>query len=98
MTEAEYVVRDNPEDRRYEILRDGDVLGEILYHPGNGEIVLLHTEVMPFAEGQGIGSRLVAGALDDVRARGLRAVPVCPFVRAYLRRHPEQNDVVATSP
>jgi predicted GNAT family acetyltransferase len=57
-------------------------------------IVLVHTEVAASAEGHGLGSRLVAGALDDIRARGLRLVPVCPFVTAYLRRHPEQQDLV----
>jgi uncharacterized protein len=37
----------------------------------------------------------VAGALDDIRERGLRLIPICPFVRSYLERHPEQADVVA---
>jgi uncharacterized protein len=60
--------------------------------------VLVHTDVAPSAEGQGIGSRLVAGALDDIRSRGLRVVPVCPFVTAYLRRHPEQRDLVVPDP
>ena len=52
-------------------------------------MVLVHTEVVSSAEGKGIGSQLVAGALDDIRSRGLRVVPVCPFVAAYVRRHPE---------
>ena len=90
MAADEYVVRDNPEKRRYEILREGELLGEILYRTKPGAVVLLHTEVAPAAEGHGIGSRLVAGALDEIRSRGLRVVPVCPFVAAYLRRHPEQ--------
>jgi predicted GNAT family acetyltransferase len=93
MANGEYVVRDNPEQRRYEILRAGERLGEIRYRLDAGTITLLHTEVVPTAEGQGIGSRLVAGALDDIRARGLRLVPVCPFVRAYLRRHPNERDL-----
>ena len=84
-----YVVRDNPEELRYEILRDGELLGEILYRTRPGAVVLVHTEVEPSAEGQGVGGRLVAGALEDIRSRGLRVVPVCPFVAAYIRRHPE---------
>ena len=92
--EPEYVVRDNPDELRYEILRDGRVFGEIRYRTEPGVITLVHTEVTPAVEGQGVGSRLVAGALDDIRARGLRLVPVCPFVRAYLQRHPEQGDLV----
>src|SRR5439155_23952305 len=48
----------------------------------------------PAFEGRGLGTRLIAGALDDIRARGLELIPTCPFVRAYLRRHPEQRDLV----
>lgn len=58
-------------------------------------IVLVHTEVAPAVEGRGVGSRLVSAALDDIRARGLRLVPICPFVRAYLGRHPEHGDLLA---
>ena len=54
----------------------------------------MHTEVSPSLEGQGLGARLVAGALDDIRARGLRVVPICPFVRTYIRRHPDYADLV----
>ena len=83
---------------RYEILRGDELVGEIRYRIEPGAIVLVHTDVAPSAEGQGIGSRLVAGALDDIRSRGLRVVPVCPFVTAYLRRHPEQRDLVVPDP
>ena len=98
MDDREYVVRDNPEELRYEILRGDELVGEIRYRIEPGAIVLVHTDVAPSAEGQGIGSRLVAGALDDIRSRGLRVVPVCPFVTAYLRRHPEQRDLVVPDP
>jgi predicted GNAT family acetyltransferase len=98
MGDREYVVRDNPEELRYEILRGGELVGEIRYRSEPGVIVLVHTDVAPSAEGQGIGTRLVAGALDDIRSRGLRLVPVCPFVAAYLRRHPEQRDLVERDP
>jgi uncharacterized protein len=94
MDERDYVVRDNPEELRYEILRGGDLVGKILYRTEPGAIALIHTDVAPSAEGQGVGSRLVAGALADIRSRRLGVVPVCPFVRAYLARHPEQRDLV----
>jgi predicted GNAT family acetyltransferase len=88
-------VRDNPEESRYELLDGGDVVGEILYRRYPDRIVLVHTEILPAREGQGLASRLVAGGLDDIRATGgLRVVPVCPFVRGYLRRHPEYEDLV----
>jgi len=82
-------VRDNPDEQRYELVVDGDVVGELAYRLRSDAVVLVHTEVSPRVEGQGLGSRLVADALADVRARGLRPVAVCPFVRAYMRRHPE---------
>ena len=94
----EYVVRDNPEELRYEILRDSEVVGGIWYRTAPGVIVLVHTEVAPTEEGRGVGSRLVRGALDDIRSRGLRVAPVCPFVATYLRSHPEQRDLVVRDP
>jgi predicted GNAT family acetyltransferase len=87
-------VRDNPEELRYELLDEGKVVGEILYRRHPDRIVLVHTEVSPALEGQGLASRLVAGALDDIRAKRLRVVPICPFVRSYVRHHPEYEDLV----
>lgn len=89
-------VRDNPEALRYELVDDGRVVGEILYRRDPDRIVLVHTEVLPELEGHGLASRLVAGALADIRAEGRRLVPICPFVRAYLRRHPEYGDLVTS--
>jgi predicted GNAT family acetyltransferase len=86
---AQITVRDNPDELRYELLVDGALAGEILYRLRSDAVVLVHTEIAPQFEGQGLGSKLVAGALADIRARGLRPVAVCPFVRAYLQAHPE---------
>ena len=86
---AQITVRDNPDELRYELLVDGNLAGEILYRLRSDAVVLVHTEVAPQFEGQGLGGKLVAGALADIRAHGLRPVAVCPFVRAYLQRHPE---------
>jgi uncharacterized protein len=72
--------------------------GLIEHRSEPGGVVLVHTEVDPAFEGQGLGERLVAGALADLRARGLKLVPQCPFVRAYPRRHPDQTDLVAGDP
>jgi uncharacterized protein len=89
-------VVDNPELQRFEARVDGVVAGEIVYRErADGRLVLLHTEVDEGLEGHGVGGRLVAGALEDVRRRGLTIVPLCPFVRAYLARHPEYADLVA---
>jgi predicted GNAT family acetyltransferase len=87
-------VRDNPAELRYELLVDGDVSGQIRYTSDAGVLTLVHTDVSPSLEGDGLGSRLVQEALDDIRARGLRIVPLCPFVSAFVRRHPEYADLV----
>ena len=58
-------------------------------------MVFTHTEVDPSFEGQGVGSALARGALDDVRSRGLHIIAMCPFISAYVRRHPEYADLIA---
>ncbi len=90
----EPTVRDAPEEQRYEI-RDGDrVLGLAAYRREGDRVEFLHTEVDPDAGVSGLGGTLVRGALDDVRARGGRVVPLCPFVRGWIERHPEYRDLV----
>ena len=61
----------------------------------DGDFVFTHTEVDPSFEGQGIGGRLVRGALDDVRRRGGRVVARCEFVRAWLNRHADYQDLLS---
>ncbi|WP_134765606.1 GNAT family N-acetyltransferase [Nocardioides sp. 1609] len=91
------VVR-NDDESRYEI-RDGDtLLGFAAYQETPELVVFTHTEVFPGSEGKGVGGHLVGGALDDVRTRELRALPVCPFVQAYLQRHPEYADLDYRAP
>jgi uncharacterized protein len=87
-------VRDSPAASRYELLVDGEVKGTLHYRAEAGKVTLIHTEVEPALEGQGLGSRLVHDALEDVRSRGARIVPICPFVGAYLERHPEYADLL----
>ncbi|MGY1641240.1 GNAT family N-acetyltransferase [Geodermatophilus sp. SYSU D00703] len=90
----ELTVTDVPEADRYEV-RDGDrVLGLAAYRRHGDRVVFTHTEVDPDQEGSGVGSTLARGALDDVRARGLRAVPRCPFIRGWIARHPDYADLV----
>jgi uncharacterized protein len=91
-------VADNPRASRYELWLGTTRAGFIQYRAEPGTVLLVHTEVDPALEGQGLGERLVAGALADLRARGRRLVPLCRFVRAFLRRHPDQDDLVAGDP
>ena len=91
----ETTVRDAPDADRYEI-RDGDrLLGIAAYQRRGDEIRFTHTEVNPDAGESGLGSTLVRGALDDVRDKGLRVVPLCSFVRGWIERHPDYADLVA---
>ena len=85
----DYHFTDNTEASRYE-LRDGEVIAKIDYvKTKNGRVYLTHTEVSYGWEGKGIGSRIVEQALADIRRQGLKVVPSCPFVAAYIRQHPE---------
>jgi len=88
-------VHDAPERGRYELTLDGQLAGVAFYARGEGEITLRHTEVDDRFEGRGLGSRLARTVLDDARARGLRVVPLCPFMAGYIRTHPEYQDLVA---
>ena len=95
MTEEDcFRVVDEPSRSRYELRLGEELAGFIAYRKHADAVVLIHTEVDPAFEGRGLGSRLVAGALEEIRARGLSVVPVCPFVVSYLRRHPEYADLV----
>jgi uncharacterized protein len=91
----EVCVADNPDEHRYEATIDEKVVGYIAYHLQPRRITLVHTEVDPAFEGRGVGSRLVAAALEDIRSRDLSVRPVCPFVRDFLARHAEFADLVA---
>ena len=86
---------DNPERHRYEAVLDGRVVGISQYTLTDDVITFLHTEVDQTVEGKGLGSRLAAGALDDVRRRGLRVVARCPFIAAYIKRHRDYADLLA---
>jgi hypothetical protein len=94
---SDVIVRDDPAGNRYELLIGGVRAGDLHYLPTRGAVVLVHTEIAPDLEGQGFGGRLIAGALEDLRTRELIIIPVCPFVRSYLERHPEHADLLERS-
>ena len=81
-------VRHNEAAHRFE-LEAPHGLAIAVYRPQGNARVFTHTEVPPQDEGQGIAARLVRAALDDTKARGLRIVPACSYVVAFVRRHPE---------
>lgn len=83
------LVEDNPARRRFEILVDGSLVGVANYRLRQDTIVFTHTEVNPEYRNKGVGSALARGALDQVRARGDRVAATCPFISAFIDRHPE---------
>lgn len=84
-----------PEGRRYEALdADGKRVGLVEYIRTDSMISFTHTEVNPAAEGQGIGGKLARYVLDQARADGLKVQPLCPFIKGWIARHKEYEDVV----
>lgn len=87
-------VSNNTELKRYEVKVGDDLAGFAEYMLSNGLITFTHTEIDPAFEGKGLGSQLVRFALDDVRATGERKVlPLCPFVKGWMAKHPEYQDL-----
>lgn len=94
---AEITVQENPGRSRYDASTDaGVVAGFAEYQDRDGVRVFTHTEVDDAFEGQGVGSSLARGALDDARGRDLKVRPECPFIRGWIEKHPEYDDLRAS--
>jgi predicted GNAT family acetyltransferase len=95
------VTHDAPE-RRFEVtVEDGCVADFLAYDQvaattaaGKDTIVIIHTIVQPEHEGQGVGSALARAALDHAREKKMIVIPECTFVRAFIERHPEYQDLL----
>ena len=92
---GEATVVNVPEAHRFELLLDGQRIGELAYRQRKGRIAFTHTNVNPAYEGRGFGGRLADAALADARRQGLTVVPLCPFIAWYIEQHPEHGDLVA---
>ena len=88
-------VEDSPDERRYRISLGREIVGELTYRLKPGVVLLAHTEIQPSFRGRGLATRLVRSALDDIRGKGLKVTPLCPFVRGFIDRYPEYGDLVA---
>lgn len=86
-------VKHDARRRRFELEADGRT-GFLTYILKDGAMVFTHTIVPPELEGRGIGGRIVRAGLDFARAEALKVVPQCPFVGAYIERHPEYRDLL----
>ncbi|MGW1509354.1 GNAT family N-acetyltransferase [Streptomyces sp. NPDC002394] len=87
------VVRRVDARHRYEILVGGERAGLTAYRDRDDRRVFFHTEVDEAYAGQGLAGILVEQALADVRASGMRIVPVCPYVAKFLKKHEEFADI-----
>jgi predicted GNAT family acetyltransferase len=86
-------VVNNRAHHRYELVVEGH-LAATYYKLSDGVITFIHTEVPPELGGKGVGSALIKGALDQMRAEGLKVIPECPFFKAYIDKHPEYADLL----
>jgi predicted GNAT family acetyltransferase len=86
-------VSNNPAHHRYEFAVNGHIAATY-YQIADGVVTFVHTEVPPELGGKGIGSILIKGALDQVRAAGLKVIAQCPFVKAYIDKHPDYADLL----
>jgi predicted GNAT family acetyltransferase len=86
-------IRDNSDRNRFE-MDAGNGIAVVNYRLAPGMITLSHTEVPEELEGQGLGSTIVRGVLDIVRTRGLKVVPACGFVAAFIRKNPDYRDLL----
>lgn len=87
-------VRNDPESRQFTVLVEGKVAGKAEYRLRGDTYLFTHTEVDPEFQSRGVANRLARAALDDVRDQGRTLVPLCPFIAAYIRRHPEYDEIV----
>jgi len=92
MAETDHVVHD-PAGFRYVLMRGDRELGETSYRLGGGVITFVHTAIDPELQEKGLGSKLVAGALDLVRAGTDRVAATCPFVKRFLDTHDDYADL-----
>ena len=97
VTSMSRIVEDNPGESRFELRVDGELVGWSEYRPAGDNVIVAHTEIDQRREGEGLGSALVRGALDQIRASGKTVIPTCPFTAAWIRRHPEYAELVDAS-
>lgn len=86
-------VVEKPEENRFELALDGGT-AVVAYRTDGNRLVLIHTEVPEQFAGQGAGSRLAKGVFELIRASGRKAVVRCPFLQAWVAKHPEYDDIV----
>ncbi len=90
---AEFDVVNNTADHRFEVKLEGEVAFAEYQLVAHG-IILPHTVVPEAFEGRGVASALAKAALGYAREHDLKVIPTCPFMSAYVQKHPEWHDIV----
>ena len=89
-------IRHTPDRERFEVLADGHIIGKALYKMyddgGSPQRIFYHTVINEEYGGQGLAGRLATVALDETADAGLTIVPVCPFIKKFLTKHPEYSE------
>lgn len=91
---SEATVSPNEAAHHYDLMLDGRQVGHINYRDDGERRVILHTQVDDDQTGQGFGTKLIVAALDDIRAKGMRAVTLCPMATKYVTEHRDYADIV----
>lgn len=86
-------VVEKPEQNRFELALDGGT-ALVAYRADGNRLVLIHTEVPEEFSGQGVGSRLARGVFELIRASGRKAVVRCEFLKGWVAKHPEYDDII----
>ena len=82
-------------DRRYRALLAGEEIGHADVDPISTDGLLIkHTEIDRKFEGRGFGGALVRHILEDARRQNRKVIPICPYAAAYIKRHPEYQDLI----
>lgn len=94
----DYTTTFNPDKKRFELDIEGKLsVIEYTFKKSTNQIFLVHTETHPELRERGVGQKLVKEALDIVREQGFELVPLCPYVVAFLKRHPQYHDLMSES-
>lgn len=91
---SELQVINNEEKKRFEVTVDGMTAVAEYIRAAKTRIVYTHTEVPDALEGNGIGSKLARAALEYARENDLKVIPLCPYIAAYIRKHPEYRPLL----
>lgn len=95
MSELDVKREDEPMGGRYLVTIDGHTAEMTYSKAGTSRIIIDHTGVPDALRGKGAGQALVKQAVEDARAAGIKIIPLCPFAKAQIEKHPEWHDVLA---